>query len=48
MGALRLLPIEAPNEILGSSTRALMGAPKGATMELLKVVPYKLHLRAPK
>ena len=33
---------------IGSSMRDLRGTPKGAAMELLTVVPYKLHLGAPK
>ena len=45
MGALRLLPIKAPNELILEAVRELLG---GAAMELLKVVTYKLHLEAPK
>ena len=48
MGALMLLPMEAPNVLLLEAMRALRGTPKRAAMELLIVVPYKLHLGAPK
>jgi len=40
--------MEASSEILLKALRELLGGTaKGAAMELLKVVPYKLYLEAP-
>ena len=47
MGATRLFHMEAPSELLLEALGGLkVGGLKGASMELLEVAAYKLHLGA--